>query len=249
MRARATIAMLMLFAPASQAQESALDPLVGEVLKRASDHLTAAETLGVNAVINFEVFMANGHKIQLERRADILLKRPNKLRGDVSGDVPHRRVYYDGKTVTVYHLDMNVYARIKAPNNIDAMADMLHDKFDISAPLIDVLVADPYASYKSAATYSDYIGLHDVNGEQCHHLLLSNSEIDYQIWISAGPAPLIRKIVIDYVEEPGVPQFAALFGEWDMGAEISDTMFEFSPPEDADEIDILPLIQQPEVKQ
>jgi hypothetical protein len=209
------------------------------VLEMVANHLKAAKSFGVQAVTNFDVFLQSGHKLQLERQIDVVVERPDKLHAEATGDIAHRVVYYDGTSVTIHDVDLNVYARIKAPDTIDAMADMLHEKFDVTPALIDLLVSDPYAVFEAGTTFSKYIGLNRVDGELCHHLLLSNAEIDYQIWVADGPEPLIRKIVIDYVDEPGVPQFTARFTEWDIGVETSSATFEFVPPEGADEIDIL----------
>ena len=218
-----------------------MDPAADELLKRATDYLQAAKTLTVKAVIEYEVFLRSGHKVQLERQADVLLERPDKLRAEITGDVPNRQLFYDGKTVTIYNVDHNAYAVIEAPNTIDAMMDFLYETFDVPLPLADVLVNDPAGNYDEHTTFSKYLGLHDVDGEPCHHVLLSNDEIDYQLWILDGPEPLLRKIVINYVNEPGVPQYTARLGDWERDTQTTRSMFEFVPPDGADEIDIIPL--------
>ena len=218
-----------------------MDPNADRVLKQATDYLKSAKTLALQAVIEYEVFLGSGHKIQLERRADIVLERPNKLRAEVEGDVPNRQLFYDGKSVTIYNVDHNAYTMLEAPTTIDAMVDFLYEEFDVSMPLVDLIVSDPYANYEANATFSRYLGVREFNGESCHHVLLSNAEIDYQLWILDGPDPLLRKVVIDYVNEPGVPQFSARFGDWSRETQTTSSVFEFSPPDDADEIDIIPL--------
>lgn len=219
-----------------------MDPAAAEVLKQAINYLKTAKTLTVQAVIDFEVFLSSGHKMQLEKQVDILLERPDKVRAEIKSDIAHRRLYYDGKAVTIYNEDFNVFTAVEATGTIDDMADTLYEKFDVALPLVDVLVNDPFANYEAKATFSRYLGLHDVNGEPCHHLLLSNAEIDYQIWILDGEEPKLRKIVIDYVREPGVPQYNVRFGDWVLGTQTNDAMFDFTAPKGAAEIGILPVV-------
>jgi hypothetical protein len=44
-----------------------------------------------------------------------------------------------------------------------------------------------------------------------------------------------------------VPQFSAVFAGWDLGARTADFAFDFAPPIDADEIEILPVVTTTEV--
>jgi hypothetical protein len=51
---------------------------------------------------------------------------------------------------------------------------------------------------------------------------------------------LPRRIVITYKDEPGQPQFWADASNWNLAPEISDALFEFTPPSGADRIEFLP---------
>ena len=85
------------------------------------------------------------------------------------------------------------------------------------------------------------MGLHLLQGVKHHHLLLSNQNVDYQVWIEDSARPVPKKIVITYVNEPGQPQFTALLTGWDFAPRLPDLVFDFAPPADADEIEFLPL--------
>ena len=76
-------------------------------------------------------------------------------------------------------------------------------------------------------------GLHQAAGVPCHHLAFSQEDIDWQIWIDAGPQPLPRKIVITYAEEPGAPQYTATIKRWSLDPKFTDELFHFVPPEGA----------------
>ncbi len=78
-----------------------------------------------------------------------------------------------------------------------------------------------------------YIGFSDVEGVPAHHLLLSSDTADWQFWIDAGETPLPLKIVVTDTTEPGEPQKTFLFTEWDLAADLPDSMFTPDIPEDS----------------
>jgi hypothetical protein len=55
--------------------------------------------------------------------------------------------------------------------------------------------------------------------------------------VEASSTPVPRKIVIVYKQEPGIPQYAAVFSEWDFNVATPDELFEFHPPEGARKLD------------
>ena len=69
--------------------------------------------------------------------------------------------------------------------------------------------------------------------------MLSNDEVDYQMWVSDSAEPLPARVVVTYKKRPGAPRFSAQFTQWDMNPYQPDLVYEFNPPVDADEIEIL----------
>jgi hypothetical protein len=43
-------------------------------------------------------------------------------------------------------------------------------------------------------------------------------------------------MVINYKDEPGEPQFTARFLSWNLSAELPDDLFQFTPPDGAQEL-------------
>ena len=73
-------------------------------------------------------------------------------------------------------------------------------------------------------------------GYMCHHLVFTQENIDWQVWIQDGPQPLIRKFVITHKNEPGSPEFTGLIRQWNFIDRIADSDFVFVPPPDASSI-------------
>ena len=61
--------------------------------------------------------------------------------------------------------------------------------------------------------------------------------IEWQIWIDASDQPLPRKLVINYVHEPGEPQYSAVLRRWNLDPQFPDDLFTFEAPEGAQKVD------------
>ena len=53
----------------------------------------------------------------------------------------------------------------------------------------------------------------------------------------------MRKLVIDYKQERGEPQYSVSFEKWNMNAELPDFVFAFTPPRGARRIQYMPAGQ------
>ena len=167
----------------------------------------------------------------------IAVERPNRAAADATGDTLNRASWYDGKMVTLLDKEHNVYATVEGAATIDATLDKLADEYGVSLPLIDILYADPYAVLTEAITYGRYLGIHQAAGVACHHLVFSQATIEWQIWIDAGDQPLPRKLVINYVQEPGEPQYTATIRRWNLDPKFPEGLFTFVAPEGAEKVD------------
>lgn len=225
----------------AQAQGKDIDPFVGQLVKLTSDYLTSADAFSVKADVTHEEILISGKKLQLSRTVEVMLRRPDRVRAEVLDDRGTRRVYYDGTTLSLHHLDESTYSIVDAPDAIDEMIDTLQDQYGLDVPLADLLVSDIDQNFRDNAESGRYMGLHYHQGVKHHHLLLSNQNVDYQVWIEDSARPVPKKIVITYVNEPGQPQFTAVLSGWDFAPRLPDLVFDFAPPIDADEIEFLPL--------
>ncbi len=225
----------------AEVPEKDIDPFVAQLVKLTSDYLTSADRVRVQAEVTYDVVLTSGKKLQLARSVEVMLRRPDRVRVEVLDDRGTRRVYYDGTTLSMHHLEQNVYGIVDAPDTIDAMIDTLREQYGIAVPIADLLVSDIEQSFRDNAESGRYMGLHYHLGAKHHHLLLSNQNVDYQIWIEDSARPVPNKIVITYVNEPGQPQFTAVLSGWDFAPKLPDLVFDFAPPTDADEIEFLPL--------
>lgn len=204
--------------------------------------LKSRQSFSFTAEMSSEHVYPNGQTVQLTSNVDVAIHRPDKLYAHITGDERDRVYVYDGKTVAVADLDRGVYAVIDAPPTIDATLDMLAEKYGIDAPLSDLLYSDPCAVMLRNVRTGDCVGAHAAVGKSCDHLVFSQKDSDWQIWVEKGKSPLPRKLVINDKQVMGWPQFSATFSQWDMNPRLPAGLFSFKPAKDARQIDFMPLV-------
>lgn len=195
------------------------------LLRQMSDYLGSADQFTFHADINFDHVLPSGQKLQYAAVEDVALERPGRLYVEWHSDLGDRQFWYDGKSVTLYDPAAPFYAAEAAPPEIDSMLDELVPKLDFAPPLTDFLYHDPYRSVSGRLRYGIYLGLNDVDGRSCHTLAFVEQDIDWQIWIGAGPQLAPCKLVISYKTQPGQPQFTAIFTDWDFAPRIAEPVF------------------------
>jgi len=229
----------------SQQQEGAVqepsrvDPRAEEALKKMGRYLAEQKTLRFEAVYTQDELLGDGLRSQVTRRVSIELRRPDRLAAESTGDDRNKGYWYDGAQLTFLDREANVFSRVKTPATLDAMFDFLSEQYDMSMPLVDFLLSDPYTALAEGAGCGRYLGQHKVGEDQCHHLAFAQQDIDWQVWIATGDKPLPRKFMVAYGALEGVPQFSAIFRKWETGIELADERFEFKPPPEAMEVELL----------
>ena len=218
-------------------------PVVDEealaILKKATDYLTGLKQLHLKAYKEQDVVQDSGHKLQFSTSFEVFLKRPDRLVAFLRDDDGNqRRLWYDGKTVTMYDESEKVYGQIAVAETIDRMLDYLEIVIRYPLPLADLFYND-LSSLSGRARSGMYLGLSFVENVACDHLAFRGESVDWQFWVDRGKKPLIRKIVITYKELPGEPQLSARLSEWDVKPTLADALFQFSKPEGARQIEVI----------
>jgi hypothetical protein len=208
-------------------------------------YLKAATAFSLHADIMYDDLLASGQKIKLTATNDVVIHRPDRLYADFAGDSGRKRLWYDGKAVTLYDPGEQVYAVEKVPAGIDAMLDFLTDRLGFTPPLSDFLYADPGQVLLEDVIYGLDLGDTEVEGVPCTHLAFVQENIDWQIWIEQGKQRVPRKLVITYKMRPGAPEYVALLSDWDFTTPIADSLFSAEIPAGTTQISFLE-VQPPE---
>ncbi|MCP3905969.1 MAG: DUF2092 domain-containing protein [Planctomycetes bacterium] len=217
-----------------------IDPDAELVLKVMGDYLASMNEFSFRADVAFDEVRASGHRLQYGAVTKLSLRRPGQVRSDYTGDQRVSTAIINNGTMTFLNRGKNTYSKIEVPTDIDSALDHIFDEYNITVPIADFLYSNPYESLITHADAGDYVGIHGVDGEPCHHLVFHQEEIDWQIWVATGPRPVPRKVVITYRAQDGVPQYSARLSEWNFNPQHSDHFFMFRAPEGADQIEPLP---------
>ena len=227
---------------AAAPEDGAIDPMAVKVLRDVCDRLEAAKSLAFRAQITWET--AGMNKLQFGAVQEVMLRRPDRLRVEYRGDISERTAWFDGDRWVYLDTVRNLYAELKAGPTLDEAMDALFDKAGFNFPLSDFFYSDAHKTLAESTIAADYIGLHKVNGVECHHLAFARETVDWQVWIDAGRKGLPRKFVMTYKLLEGAPEFTAIFEDWEVGKRISDRRFVAKLDKDATRIDFFASIQR-----
>jgi hypothetical protein len=213
----------------------AIDTAAVAIVKRMGAYLRTIQAFRLQVESSTDEVLVAGPKIQYGRSADIVVRRPDRLRADVRTDEADRQLFYDGKTLTVYGKRANYYATVPAPPTLDALIDTLTSRYGIELPVTDVLYGSASDVLLAKVTAGLLVGPAFVGGVECDHLAFHQAGLDWQLWVERGDRPLPRKLVLTTLDEPSQPQHQAVM-TWDLAPTIDDATFAFTPPADAGRI-------------
>jgi len=230
---------LLLISPLLYAEETSprvVDPEVDRVMQRACDQLESAPAFSVTADISYDDVLESGLKVQYQRYSELLLDRPDHLLIDGESDKGSRTILYDGKTLTVFNRDRNMYVQVPAPDTIDVTLEKL-EEHGVSVPLDDLMSSEPCAWLHEGGLEGFYGGRHFLDGNFVHHLLFRAAAADFQVWVQGGEVPVIRRVVIEYRDKEGMPRYEARLSDWNFRPTFAAAEFSFTPPEGASRIE------------
>ena len=147
---------------------------------------------------------------------------------------------FNGKDLTVYTADKNVYATVARQGSLDQVIKYALEDLKIRVPLAVMLLSTLPSALDNLVVSADYVETTTITDVPCDHVAARSSRgVDFQVWVAQGSQPLPKRVVVTYKEEPGQPQFWGDLSSWNLAPELSDALFTFTPPEGADRIQFL----------
>ena len=207
------------------------------LLTAMSIHLAGLTSFTVSFRDGYDVVQSTGQKDEFVETRRITLARPGQLGvEDIASGGRRDLALFDGKNITVFDGDSNVYARTPQPGTVDdALVYFVRD-LRMRMPLARLLSTRLPKEWPRRVTTVDYVDVVDIDGVKTHHVAGRTDSVDFQYWITDGAAPLPLRVVLTYVSEPGQPQFWANFTAWNTSPALDMTTFAFTPPAGASQI-------------
>jgi hypothetical protein len=229
------------FAAPAAAPSREIDRRALDLIKAATARLEGAKTFSFrtrNTPGNsgdgnpFASFFADGH---------FAVMHPDKLRAKVRGDAPALDVFFDGKTLTVYQPNLNLYATSDDPRTREALIPFALQRAGVLFPLADVLAGDPRTTLTNRVTHARYEGATTIAGKQCEHGVFAAPGVEWELWIDARNS-LPCRLTGRLLEMPGAPRFAVDFYDWKLDPPLQAGSFGFAKPPGAGQLDIRALL-------
>ena len=239
------ILLITMVAPSKQADAQEQGPL--KILKAMTDYVSGQKSLSITFDSDIEVITPSLQKIQFTTSGQVQLSRPDKLRVTRTGGYTDVEIVFDGKTLTINNKDANGFAQVEAPGSVDQLIDALRDKYGMTAPGADLLLANAFDVMTADVIEAAHIGKGVIDGVECDHLAFRNEDTDWQIWIEPGARPIPRKYVITSKAVAAAPQYTLRIKEW--RTEIAADAFAFKPTQGAKKVALSELTDIDELPQ
>ena len=221
-----------------------IEPEAARLLRAALERIATAKVLSFVAEVANDTTLPSGQRIQYTGRIETAVRRPDGLRTSFDGEQRSTRSWYDGKTYTLLDPAQNVYACLPEQGRLEDFLDTMKERLGFTLPLSLLLHEDVAARAFSRMKVGFVVGPASLGGVAVQHLAFGGERSDWQLWVTDGPEPVIRRIVTTYKQEEGSPQFMATFLTWDFGPRFEDGAFSFTPPAGALQCDFQ-LLKKP----
>ena len=201
------------------------------MLASMTEYLAGLESFSVKFRDGYDVVQSTGQKIEFGESRDVLLERPDRLRVEErSTDGRRDLAVFDGRMISVFDADADVYAQAAQPGHLDDALVYYVRGLGMRMPLALLLSSRLPVDLPGRVKAVDYVEATEVGGVRAHHIAGRAESVDFQFWIEDGPRPLPLRVVITYFQSPGQPQFWADFSDWNTDPHPGADAFAFRIP-------------------
>lgn len=221
-----------------------IDARATDALDAMGQYLRSLRTFEVDADTSTDVVLDNGQNAALQRHAVLKVKRPDRLRADISGNGNVRGIVYDGHRFTIFNEKKGYYARHDAPPTLDGLVHDLAANWHIETPLVDLFYWGNGKQDDIAITSAQVLGVEKVDTRTCTHYALRQTGADWELWIETGRRPLPCKMIITDTTQPTRPRHEVTY-HWRLNPVFAASTFVFRPRPGARQIELKPADRPP----
>lgn len=239
----APVSLVATAAPGASAASltPAPDPQVGKVLMGMAAYLQAAKSFKCTVALQVNTEM-EGMKQEISAVYDLAAEKPNRLALRYVKGMTGNTVVCNGKKLYIYALSLNRYEEREAPKRIEQLAEGVGPMAGNMLFIDNLLVNDIYAGIMDGVATATYIGKERIEGSDCEHVRFVQEQFDWDLWVRAGPEPVVVQVVSDMAKsfsgmtgEAAPPkgmkmQVLNRFSGWKVDGTLPADTFEFIPP-------------------
>jgi hypothetical protein len=226
-------------ATAANAPPSAVDPQAMDALDAMAAFLRTLRQFEVAADTSTDVVLGNGQNAALLRHAVVKVRRPDRMRAEITGNGNVRGLVYDGRTFVTFNQKEGTYTRNDAPPTLDGLVRELAYTWHIEAPLAELFYWDDAKADRSAITSAQGLGVERVDTRWCTHYVYQQPGADWELWIEQGRRPLPCRTVITDTTQPSRPRHEVTY-RWNLAPAFTASTFAFRPQAGATKTELKP---------
>ena len=202
-----------------------LEPKAVAILKAASERLASARTLAFTAIIADEAPSRLGPPLLYASRADVALKRPDRIRIVSSGAGPRSEILMNGAELSAWSPAEGLVARAQVPPSIEGALEAAHRMAHVYFPFADLVVADPYGDLARDLRLAFFIGrTHSVGGVETDMIAYATDEVFVQAWIGVEDR-LPRRFRAIYLMDGGNLRHEMELSGWKIDPKLPSSTF------------------------
>ncbi|PVX83096.1 DUF2092 domain-containing protein [Paraburkholderia unamae] len=222
----------------------AVDAQATDALDAMGAYLRTLHQFEVSADTSTDVVLDNGQNAALLRHTVLKVKRPDRMRAEVTGNGNVRGLVYDGRHFTIFNQKKGYYTRNDAPPTLDGLVRELANTWHIEAPLADLFYWGNGKDDNAAITSAQVLGVEKVDTRWCTHYAYQQPGADWELWIEQGKRPLPCHMVITDTTQPTRPRHEVTY-HWNLAPAFGASTFVFHPQAGAKQIELKPAAARP----
>jgi hypothetical protein len=212
-----------------------------KLLKSMSDYMASQNAISFGFDATLEVITKDNQKLALASSGAVTLNRPGKIRATRSGGHADVEMLFDGKTLTLFGSNANLYTQIDTPGSIDNLVEVLREKYKRPLPAADLITSNSFDPLMADVTDVKDLGSGVINGVECDYLAFRKKKVDIQIWIAQGANPYPCRYIITSNDIPLSPQYSIQLRDWKTGNAVTADDFGFKNASSATKVDLKDL--------
>lgn len=231
------IAALPLYAAkAKPASAPKIDVKAVQQLRAMTEYVSGLQSFSVHVQTTRDLVLPTDQALSSDLAYDLMVRRPDGLRVNMTSAAGSAQLFYDGKTLTIFTPKKNFYATTPAPATI-AETVRAAVKRGISMPMAEFISPDSSGRVLANLASATFVGSSMVDGVMTNHLAFRQKKgVDWQIWIEDSATPLPRRLMIVDRTTRDSPRFVATLSDWNVSPTFDQSTFAFVAPEGAQQI-------------
>ena len=225
----------------TESETSAVDPAAVSILQKMTSYVLGLGSFSVHTQSTLEDLLDSGQRVDFDVAANVTVRRPDKIRAERVGGQFRQIFYYNGKTLTLFNPDDNVYATQPAPDDIEGLLDYAREDLGLTIPISDLVYRNAYAILMKGVEAAAFLGRVSIGGVMCDHLAFHRPDVDFQLWVASGDRPLPCKYVVTDTSTPQLLSTVTVTSDWNLTPDANNGLFEFTPPDGAQSVMFLPV--------